>query len=422
MLISCAGAGILTIQSSGRNLLPLILEMILFFSILTFIALVLAIHPYTTFPLSLMVLDKLRKDPQAPINAYSRPVAPVGNAANPLIAILLCVHNEERVIEARMHNLIMLADEIPGTEILVYTDGSTDGTVNILRKFVDRITLHISNERHGKTYGMNLLVTLTNAQLIVFTDAAVQMNTDSLPNMTRHFDADDVGCVCGRIIAVNHVEDEASSATADTSIKYWAFDAVIRRLETRIASVMGAHGPLFAIRREVHEPAPVDVFDDFYVSMAVLYNGHRVIQAEDFCGFKAVATKREDEYRRKIRIACQAFNIHQILKPRLCTQTRLIRYLYAGHKTLRWLTIFSLLAGALSATVVLSLTGFGLLAVAGWLGLAFATALGFAGVKPFGQALDGVLALVANGVGVVESLNGKFYQTWTSAKSARSNQ
>ena len=393
--------------------------MILFFGVLTLIALALAIHPYITFPLSLLVLDRLRRNPQAPVNADNKPVAPEDNSPQPRIAILLCVHNEEQVIEARLLNLIALADKMPGTEILVYTDGSTDGTVDIVRQFGERILLHVSHERYGKTYGMNLLVTLTNAQLIVFTDAAVQMSTDSLSNMVRHFDADDIGCVCGRIIAVNRGQNDKLSATADTSIRYWAFDAVIRRWESRIASVMGAHGPLFAIRREVHEPAPVELFDDFYVSMAVLYNGHRVIQAEDFCGFKAVATKREDEFRRKIRIACQAFHIHRTLKPRLLMQTWLIRYLYAGHKTLRWLTIFSVLAASVSGTVFLSLIGFGLLATAGWIGLTIIVVLGYLNVKPFSQVLDGMLALVANGVGVIESLNGKFYQTWISAKSAR---
>ena len=393
--------------------------MIIFFAVLAFAALALAIHPYITFPLSLIVLDRLRKDPQAPINAHKKPTAPANRSSRPGIAILLCVHNEEHVIEARMQNLIALADEIPGTEILVYTDGSTDGTVDILSQFGDRIQTHVSQARHGKTHGMNLLVTNTEAQLIVFTDAAVQMNAESLPNMVRHFEADDVGCVCGRIIAVSRAADNEISATADTSIKYWAFDAIIRRLETRIASVMGAHGPLFAIRREVHEPAPVEFFDDFYVSMAVLYNGHRIIQAEDFCGFKAVATKREDEFQRKIRIACQAFHIHRIMKPRLNEQTWLIRYLYAGHKTLRWFTIFSLLATAVFGTVFLSLTGFGWVAATGWIGLTLTVVLGFSNVNPFGQLLDGLLALVANGVGVIESLNGKVYQTWVSPKSAR---
>jgi cellulose synthase/poly-beta-1,6-N-acetylglucosamine synthase-like glycosyltransferase len=393
--------------------------MIVLFSVLACIALLLALHPYTTFPLSLAVLARLRNKPEQPKMYASRPKESGANESQAPVAILLCVHNEENVIEARMRNLIELADQIPGTEILVYTDGSTDSTVDILRTFGERITLEVSPERTGKTHGMNLLVTRTQARLIVFTDAAVKMNNESLPNMMRHFDDPDVGCVCGRIIAVSGGANDEITATADTSIKYWAFDALIRRLETKVASVMGAHGPLFAIRRSVHEPAPIEYFDDFYVSMAVLYNGHRIVQAEDFCGFKAVATRREDEYRRKIRIACQSFHIHRIMKPRLQQQTSLVRYLYAGHKTLRWLTIFSLAAAALFGSVALAFGGFGLLVLIGWAVFAAGIGLGFAGIKPFAQGLEAFGALVANGVGVIESLNGKVYQTWASAKSAR---
>ena len=121
----------------------------------------------------------------------------------------------------------------------------------------------------------------------------------------------------------------------------------------------------------------------------------------------------------KIRIACQAFHIHRIMKPRLNEQTWLIQYLCAGHKTLRWFTIFSLLATAVFGTVFLSLTGFGWVAATGWIGLTLTVVLGFSNVNPSGQLLDGLLALVANGVGVIESLNGKVYQTWVSPKSAR---
>lgn len=393
--------------------------MTVLFAVLGCIALLLALHPYITFPLSLMALAKVRSKPQAPAAAPANLAAIPDSSDRPPIAILLCVHNEENVIDGRIRNLIELAQTIPGTEILVYTDASTDSTVDILRQFGDRITLAVSEERHGKTHGMNLLVTKTKARFIVFTDAAVRMNADSLTNLLRHYEDQAVGCVCGRIIAVNGGSEDKLTATADTSIKYWAFDATIRRLESQVASVMGAHGPLFSIRRELHEPAPVELFDDFYVSMAVLYNGHRVVQAEDFCGFKAVATRREDEYKRKVRIACQSFNIHRLMLPRLREQTWLVRYLYASHKTLRWLTVFSLGAAAIFSSLAMWLSGLQALVLIAWAAFSLCIALGFAGIKPFSSALEAISALVANGVGVVQSLRGTVYQTWSSAKSAR---
>jgi len=318
-----------------------------------------------------------------------------------------------------MTNLLALVEQIPGTEILVYVDGSTDETEARLREFGDRIRLFVSEQQTGKTPGMNLLVTKTEAELIVFTDAAVKMSEQSLPAMLQTFEDPSVGCVCGRIVAVNGGADNALTATADTSIRYWAFDAMLRALESEVASVMGAHGPLFAIRRKLHEPAPDELFDDFWVSMAILYAGHRVVQADAFVGFKAIANKQADEYTRKTRIACQSYNIHRRLLPRLRQQSFLIKYCYLSHKTLRWMTIFSLLSFALFATIAFISGGLAWFAVLAWISLGLLVGLGAMSIKPFDRVFSALAALVANGRGVIQSLRGTTYQTWSPVKSAR---
>ncbi len=391
------------------------------FVLLAAVALMLALHPYVTFPLSLIILARFRNRPQLPVAESAVKAGPLTSPETdrPEIAILLCVHNEENIIHGRIDYLLELADSVPCTQILVYSDGSTDGTNDILRSYEHRITLVESTERHGKTHGMNLLVSLTSCRLIVFTDAAVRIGTDALTNVIRHFEDPDVGCVCGQIIAVVGNNEGKTSSTSDTSIKYWAFDALIRQLETRITSVIGAHGPLFAIRHELHEPPPVDVFDDFYLSMAILYNGHRVVQADDVIGFKETATKREDEYARKIRISCQAFHVHRLMKTRLQQQTLLIRYLYAGHKTLRWLTIFSLAGAIFFATLALLSANFHTLVIVAWVVFAGILTLGYAGVKPCSWISEALLLLMATGIGVIQSIRGDVYQTWSSAASSR---
>ncbi len=374
------------------------------------LALFAALHPYTTFPLSLWLLRASgRVNPPLP--------AADPQATPPRLAILMCVHNEENVIHGRMTNLIALADRVPGTEILVYVDGSTDRTQAILERFGDRIQVVVSEHQTGKTPGMNLLVTRTDAPIVVFTDAAVRMDDDSLTSMLRHFDDPAIGCVCGRIIAVSSTDQ--LTATADTSIRYWAFDALIRELESDTASVIGAHGPLFAIRRALHEPAPPELFDDMWVSLAILYAGHRVVQARDFVGFKAIASKGADEFTRKTRIACQSVNIHRLLAPRLRRQPLLIRYCYASHKVLRWATIYSLSLAGLFATVAALTAGYWLPAMIFWLLVATAVALGFTGIRPFAQINSALAALIANGLGIIQSLRGITYQTWSPVKSAR---
>ncbi len=400
-----------------------------FFLTLAALCLLAAIHPYTTFPFSLWVMKRmgLRNPPVArdPVFAAgeSAPSVPVPSVqASPQLAILMCVHNEQNVISGRMSNLIALADQLPGTEILVYVDGSTDATEERLRVFGDRIRVFVSPEQTGKTPGMNLLVTKTDAPVVVFTDAAVRMSETALPTMMSYFNDPSVGCVCGRIVAVNGGGSDELTATADTSIRYWAFDAMLRRLESEVASVMGAHGPLFAIRRSLHEPPPAELFDDFWVSMAILYAGHRVVQAEDFVGHKAIASKQSDEYTRKTRIACQSFNIHRGLLPRLKQQSWLIRYCYFSHKTLRWLTIFSLSGFALFATLAAASAGMTVFAASAWGLSGLGLALGLAGLRPFDRVFSALAALVANGRGVIQSIRGTTYQTWSPVKSARETQ
>ena len=388
---------------------------VIFFTIAA-LGLIAALHPYTSFPLSLWLLKRLGI--RQPAIQTEAPEPPAANN-HPRLAILMCVHNEQNVIKSRMTNLLELVDQIPGTEILVYVDGSTDETEVRLREFGDRIRLFVSEQQTGKTPGMNLLVSKTKAELIVFTDAAVRMSADSLPAMLRTFNDPDVGCVCGRIIAVNGGADDALTATADTSIRYWAFDAMLRSLESEVVSVMGAHGPLFAIRHRLHEPPPAELFDDFWVSMAILYAGHRVVQADEFVGYKAIASKQADEYTRKTRIACQSYNIHRGLLPRLRQQSLLIKYCYLSHKTLRWMTIFSLMIFLFFATMGLVSSGLIWIAALAWTALGLGIGLGIAGIRPFDRIVSALAALLANGRGVIQSLRGTTYQTWSPVKSAR---
>ena len=395
---------------------------IVFFS-LAAVAILVALHPYISYPISLYLLSKLRSQPYGSLEAPSVKDASTKLSDQPRLAVLLCVHNEERDIRQRIDDLLSQSASLADTQILIYSDGSSDNTVEVLQTYGSRITVLESSERRGKTYGMNALVEIAQAELLVFTDATVRMGPHALTNLIIHFQDPAIGCVCAQIIAHDHSVDESSyqrsSSTADTSVKSWAFDASIRRMETQVASAIGAHGPLFAIRRELHNAVPIDLIDDFYLSMSILFSGHRVVQAENVVGFKTVAKERKDEYERKVRIACQAFNVHRAIRPALKRQPFLIQYLYAGHKTMRWTTIYSLFLAAIFSVLTLISAGFITLVI--WISVLVTGSLllGYLGIKPFNRIIDVLLPFVANGIGIIKSLQGKKYQTWSSAASAR---
>lgn len=367
--------------------------------------LLLALHPFLTYPLSLALLRRLRP----------RPLQPMG-AAPASFTICVCAHNEAGVIAQKAENLLALRERLPGLEILVYDDASSDGTGEILARYAPAITTVTAAARTGKTPGMNRLASLAKGEILVFSDANVMVEPEALPRLAAYFADARVGCVCGHLLYLNRDQ----SVTAATGADYWQLEEWIKQLESDTGSVMGADGSLFALRRSLHRPVPEDLIDDIHVSLGALFQGYRVVRAPDVRAFENSATRAGDEFRRKVRIACQAFNIHRRLWPSLRRLGWLDLYKYLSHKYLRWLTIYSLTLAAVFFLAALA-------RLAGWpiaLGLAasgvLALALGHAFKLPvLGKLADVLGAFVATGLGVIYSLRGREFRTWTPAASVR---
>lgn len=376
------------------------------------ISLLLALHPFVTYPLSLYALRLLRGPP------VTRG-APPGSGVAPSFAICMCAYNEAAVIEAKIANLLALREADPTLEILVHVDAASDRTAEILSTYADRITLQVSSERRGKTAGMNSLMARTTASIIVFTDANVMLDAQALLALRGHFADPGVGCVCGNLIYVNS-ED---SVTAATGSLYWRFEEAIKRLEGASGSVMGADGSLFAIRRQLYHPPPEHIIDDMYVSFRILCDGYRIVQATDVRAYEKSATLAGEEFRRKQRIGCQAFNVHRLLWPRLRRLDGVTLYKYLSHKLLRWLCIYLLALAFVSFELALVLAGQAALAgaLAGLTGLGLTIGYLFP-LKPFAQIFDILAVLTAVGLGVWRSLRGERFQTWTPAASVRQPQ
>ena len=364
----------------------------------------LGLHPFTSYPLSLAVLARLR------------PLAFRRGPTTDSVAICVCAYNEAAVIRAKIENMLALRATLPTLQILVYVDGSADGTADIVQSFGDRIDAIISARRNGKTHGMNLLVARARADLVVFSDANVMFAPDALTNLITPFADPDVGCVCGHLIYTSR----DGGATASTGSLYWRLEEYIKRQESRTGSVMGADGSIFAIRRALHCPPPPDLIDDMFVSISILCAGKRIVSAADAYAYEEAVAHAGEEFRRKQRIACQAFNVHRALHRQLQQLGWLDSYKYVSHKLLRWLTIYFLGAGAL-------LVAGGVAAAGAWLLLVLAVAV-CAGLVPallllksgrLIQLRDVIVAFVATGIGVLRSLRGDRFQTWEPPASAR---
>lgn len=368
------------------------------------LSLALALHPFIGYPISLLWFKRRHS------------AVPVQESSPLTFTICMCAYNEENVIEQKARNLLALKAREPGLEVLIYVDAASDSTAEKLQPFSKDLEVHVGTQRRGKTHGMNLLASRARGSILVFTDANVMLDMDCIENLRRAFADPQIGCVCGNLIYTNG----DASVTASTGSLYWRLEERIKLLEQRTGSVMGADGSLFAIRHALHRAPPDHIIDDMYVSFMVLIQGYRLIQSTDVRAYEQSASNSSEEFNRKSRIACQAFNVHRLIWPSIRKLDALTVYKYVSHKLLRWLSIYFL-----GAAMVF---GLGALFAGGYVGLAstlvlLAAALAFLGlrgtVKPLTQVMDVVSSLAGAGLGVWKSLRGESYQTWTPVASVR---
>jgi cellulose synthase/poly-beta-1,6-N-acetylglucosamine synthase-like glycosyltransferase len=367
--------------------------------------LVLGLHPYVTYPASLVLVPK-------------RPLMRSGLSDVGPITLCFCAYNEERVLPEKIANLRRLKRRHPGLQVLAYVDGASDRSGEILAAERDLIDLDWSQVRHGKSHGMNRLVAHATSDIVVFTDANVILDETAFERLVPYFADPEVGCVGGHLRFVNA---HASGAAATGSL-LWALEEVLKRMESARGSVMGADGSLYAIRRNLHRPVPDDIIDDMYLSCSILCDGKRVVSADDVLAYEDSVSDGWEEFRRKIRIACQAYNVHRLVWPRLRKLGALTVYMYVSHRYLRWMMPFllagSMVAGVAGVALLLPMAWFGSLAVAAALSVGLAIAYG---QREFTMLASIILSLAGVALGVIYSLRGDRFQTWEPATSIRRN-
>ncbi len=369
--------------------------------------LLLAAHPFVTYPISLLLVRRLRG---RKIRQRERESAKDRLS----IAFVLCAYNEAAVIEDKIKNLIEIRRSLANCSIHVYADGCTDDTVAKLLPYRDAVRVVAGVDRRGKSAGMNILMKDVDADLVAFTDANVIITPASALLMAGYFADPHVGCVCGQLTYSN--PDESRTAAAGSA--YWRFEEWLKRTESEIDSTVAADGALFLVRRELWNEVPHDIIDDACTSTSVFSRGLDVVQADDIHAWEKGAVSTAEEFRRKIRISCRTFNCTMYLRRKLRAMSLLRQYMYFSHKLLRWLIAFNLIAAGISfglATAMWSREFFLIYCAT----LVATVALGVAGVRPFASLVEILISFAAAGLGVIQSVRGKRYVTWIPAGSTR---
>ncbi len=366
------------------------------------------LHTYILYPISLWLLSLVRRDLR-----HREIIA--SDTSLPAVTILLSVYNEERVLPRKIDNFLRLDYPADRLFLMVGSDGSTDGTEGILREAArdPRIRARFF-DRGGKAGTVNKLAAEAETEILVFTDANAYFERDAVRKLVRHFADERVGGVCGNL----HIVASIGNIGSKGEERYWQVESWLKKQEGSIESTLGATGAIYAIRRSLFIPQPVDrqIADDLLLPLRIAAAGRRVVYDAEAVAYEETANSMLQEFRRKTRIATGTFNVIGVLRSDAPRFSPFVRYAFFSHKLLRWVVPF-LLIGLLAGTAGLLLLGAPLLPLL-WV------QLGFYALALFGLAAEafrvnfGILSMPLYFMAVNISLLLGWFRLRTRGKSA----
>jgi cellulose synthase/poly-beta-1,6-N-acetylglucosamine synthase-like glycosyltransferase len=233
---------------------------------------------------------------------------PSRSPSTPKISILVVAHNEAERIAARIDNLLALDYPREQLEIVIASDGSTDGTVERARAFRQpHVRVEAFEQNRGKPAVLNEMIPRLNGELIVLMDVRQRIAGDALRRLQENFADPEVGAVSGELVLTGHDEDGEGLEGVGF---YWRYEKFIRLRESLVDSTVGATGALYALRRSLFEPIPTDtLLDDVLIPMQVVRQGFRVLFEPSARASESLSPSPEAEFRRKVRTIAGNFQL-----------------------------------------------------------------------------------------------------------------
>jgi len=285
--------------------------------------------------------------------ARRRPVPNLRDEDLPTVSLLLAAYNEEDVIDGRIRNALAANYPTDRLEIVIATDGCTDETSAIVRRYADRgVRLLEYSKRRGKAAVLNESVPQLRGQVIMLSDANTYTDPDAVRHLVRWFRDSVVGSVCGRLV----LSDPASGKNVDSL--YWKYETFIKRQESRLGALLGANGGIYAIRKDLYVPLPpAAILDDLLIPLlAKLRTNCDIVFEPEAVAREETAAGVGAEFQRRTRIGAGGFGSLRPLAGLLDPRRGWVFFTFLSHKVLRWCCPFCLV-GLLLASVILALGG-----------------------------------------------------------------
>ena len=304
--------------------------------ILFWCALALIAYTYLGYGLILYLMVRIKRVAQK----YEKPV---NRSYEPQVTLLIAAYNEKDYVRQKIENTRRLDYPTDKLEQLWVTDGSDDGTAELLSAYRDVKVLH-QPERKGKVAAINRGMKQVDSPIVIFSDANTDLGEKSIRIIVEKFSDPKTGCVSGEKRIMNHDIDAAAGAGEGF---YWRYESKLKKWDAELNSVVGAAGELFAVRTELfQEVEPDTLLDDFMISLRIAMKGYSIQYDPEAYALETASANVKEELKRKIRIAAGGIQSVIRLFPLLnIFKYGLLSFQYLSHRVLRWtLTPLALVA------------------------------------------------------------------------------
>lgn len=292
------------------------------------ISLVLIFYTFLGYPISLEILDRLKKKIKIEKNKNYVPK----------ISLIIAAHNEEKSIIEKLKNVLTLDYPSEKLQVIIASDNSTDKTNELVSKFINsrnlsNFILYIVRERKGKTNAQNEAVKVSSGEVLIFSDANSIWKEDSLKKIIRNFYNNSIGYVCGKLTYVNSLKN----ITSNTENTYWNYDLRMREIESNLSSITAGNGAIYGIRKSDYiEIDPIECHDGSYPTLMVLKN-KRAVYEKAAIAYEKAGENSNDEYSRKVRMGRVILKLkYSNLLKYNPFKTGIYSYFYFCHRYLRY--------------------------------------------------------------------------------------
>lgn len=301
-------------------------------------------YSHLGYPAILAVVARSRRGKQA---AWRQQRDGSRNSERPAVSVIVPAYAEEAVIGDRVRNLRALSYPRDLIEIIVACDGSPDQTAARAREAGADLVLELP--RGGKIHAQDSAVAKARGEIVAFSDANVRWEPDALEALVAPFADPRVGYVCGEVRLSNEFGTNQEGL-------YWRYEMFVRELESRLRSVTGGNGAIYATRRDSYLVVEPIMGHDLSFPFKMVKRGWLAVYAHGARATEKMVPTIEGEFARKRRMMSHTWPIvvrGGLLSPRGYDPT--YAAMIFSHRVLRYASPFLHLV-ALGSSVALAVT------------------------------------------------------------------